>query len=164
MITGDRLKELLSYNPETGDFTWIAAPSIRKPQFVGTKAGASVGEGYWRIQIDGCSYLAHRLAWFYVYGQWPDHHLDHINCSRSDNRIANLRKATQAQNLWNMLPRPNKLKGAYRVVQKSGAIAWRSMITRNGERTDLGVFPTAEDANAAYAIEAQKLSGEFVRF
>ncbi|HHK4055192.1 TPA: hypothetical protein ACQSSJ_005219, partial [Pseudomonas aeruginosa] len=68
-LTQERLKELLRYDTETGEFTWLARKGSRA--LVGSKAGSNDGQGYIRIAIDGRRYRAHRLAWLYCYGKWP---------------------------------------------------------------------------------------------
>jgi hypothetical protein len=90
-LNAARLRELMHYEPETGRV-------VRRTATRGHRAGAVAGctrrDGYQVISIDGYRYLAHRLAWLYVHGAWPDGDLDHINANPSDNRIANLRAAT----------------------------------------------------------------------
>ena len=91
----------LVYDPDTGIFTRVAPSSTRVR--AGDVAGHTVnGSGYVAVGFAGKRYLAHRLAWFYVYGRFPDGSLDHINGVRHDNRIANLREATTRENSWNM--------------------------------------------------------------
>src|ERR1700719_1662744 len=98
-IDDDRLRELLSYDPETGVFRWL----VRKRQNVkaGDVAGSFDGCGYCKISIDRRAYKAHRLAWLYMTGEWPPAEIDHINMNRADNRFANLRLATRHQNMAN---------------------------------------------------------------
>jgi hypothetical protein len=78
VLTQERIKELLDYDPDTGIFKWkiSKARSIKVNNIAG---GAEQGK-YHRIRIDGKNYVAHRLAWLYVYGKWPDEYIDHINC------------------------------------------------------------------------------------
>jgi hypothetical protein len=90
-----RLKEFLIYDPETGLFTKIRR-NFKKP-FAGTPHPV----GYIRITIDKRFYLAHRLAWFYVKGKWPEADIDHINGDKTDNRFANLREASRSLNRGN---------------------------------------------------------------
>src|SRR5215468_6803827 len=72
-------------------------------------AGCRKTDGYVHIGVDGRTYSAHRLAWFYVYGVWPEHDIDHMNGVRGDNRLVNLREATHIQNCRNSRTcRPNK--------------------------------------------------------
>jgi hypothetical protein len=71
--------------------------------------------GYITIRVIYKSYLAHRLAWLYVHGEWPENLIDHINNNRSDNRICNLRKATKTENNRNTL-RGSKNKSGVKSV------------------------------------------------
>jgi hypothetical protein len=105
-ITAERLRQLLHYDPERGVFTWLSRPAERSwnTRFAGTRAGTINGLGYVVIGILGRRYKAHRLAWLYVHGEWPGRELDHINCDKSDNRIANLRPATRSQNIARIKP------------------------------------------------------------
>ena len=96
-LTQEVLKEHLSYDPNTGIFT-------RRHSFrffnAGDIAGFSNGKkNYTRIKLLGDRFLAHRLAWLYVYGTWPENQIDHINCDKTDNRICNLRVVNQFENM-----------------------------------------------------------------
>ncbi len=87
-LTYDLLHEFLEYRPETGEFFWRVQRGQNKP---GDPAGTLYNNGYVVIRINRKGYLAHRLAWFMEFGQWPENHLDHINRDRADNRLVNLR-------------------------------------------------------------------------
>lgn len=93
-----RLKELMVYDPDTGLFTWRKTKGRAK---AGSAAGCKDAYGYKVIRVDGLLYKAHRLAWLYTYGEWPEGLLDHINRNPADNRIANLREASQSENMHN---------------------------------------------------------------
>lgn len=97
-IDAERLKDLLSYNAETGVFTWRKTKGRAK---AGSAAGCKDTCGYEVIRVDNVLYKAHRLAWLYVHGRWPDGLLDHINRKPGDNRIANLREVSQSENMHN---------------------------------------------------------------
>ena len=150
-LTNERLKELLFYNPDTGIFTWLKTSSTRvKP---GMKAG-SLLRGYLRIEIGGKKYPAHRLAWFYVYETWPDRQIDHINRKRNDNRIANLRLATNSENQQNVGLKANNKTGCVGVDWMAGPKCkkrWRAGIKIDGSFKSLGYFSTFEEA-----VEARK--------
>jgi len=157
-LTLERLRELLEYNQETGGFTWRVR---RGPARAGSKAGSVGRAGYLSIETGGRVYQAHRLAWFYVYGEWPLGDLDHKDMVKTNNRIDNLRLATPSQNKANSrLHRNNTsgLKGAhYRRRRRGGR--WQAKI----QQVSLGHFDTAEEAHAAYVKAAQERFGEFAR-
>jgi len=89
MLKHEELKSILSYDLQTGEFVW--AEDVNPRAMKGYRAGTLRPDGYVQIRINGKLYLAHRLAWFYVYGEWPSCEIDHISRNRSDNRITNLR-------------------------------------------------------------------------
>jgi HNH endonuclease/AP2 domain len=149
----DRLRELFSYNPETGLFTRIVRqPRSKFPS--GTVAGTKVTDGYTAIKIDGRVYRAHRLAWLMVYGKWPSQ-LDHINRDPADNRIANLRPATPALNALNRGPRAANRSGVAGVCNDARLNLWRATIRVNGKFVSLGYFKEREQAVAARAAAFQ---------
>ena len=145
-ITQERLKELLHYDPETGVFTWLVRLSNRG--LVGSHAGSLVA-GYIDIGISSKSYRAHRLAWLYVNGEWPEDALDHINGDTADNRIKNLRETNKSENGQNVCEaRINNQSGFLGVSPKRGK--WRATIMVDGKQTHLGSFDTPELAADAY--------------
>lgn len=154
-----QMRERLSYDPETGIFTWIAS---KYPSRIGKKAGYS-SRGYIGIWLDDVRYSAHRLAWAFVHNKQPPQQIDHINGNPSDNRIANLRPATYADNLSNCLPtKPNK--SGYRGVRFKNAGSpkpWKAEIRKHGKAYHIGCFETAEEAGLAYEVMAERLHGQF---
>jgi hypothetical protein len=157
----EHIRKWLSYSPETGEFVWTECLSNAAP--AGSVAGSPSKRGYISIQINGRLYRAHRLAWAYVYGEWPDKDIDHINGKIADNRIANLRLATASQNQANVgLRTDNKsgLKGVsfHRVTGK-----WSATIQHQGRRIHLGLFTTPDAASSSYNEAALSLRGEFAR-
>lgn len=148
------MQDLLSYSPETGLFTWIgkAARSTR----LGAIAGNVNTDGYRRIRVKGKRYCAHRLAWWFVYGEWPNKEIDHINLVKDDNRICNLRLVTRSQNKQNtdaVKGSASPLKGAH---WESSRQKWRAVIVIEGKAIFLGRYNTDVEAAAAYAIAAKK--------
>lgn len=155
-LTQEKLKELLNYDPCTGEFVWVSANGTRVDQ-IGKIAGNKNHAGYIRITIGQKSYMAHRLAWLYMNGSHPEHHIDHINLLKSDNRWSNLRAATKSENGANSRPRSaSGLKGAYWSKQIN---RWYSSIRGRY----LGTFDTPEDANEAYMKAAEQEFGQFAR-
>ena len=155
MLTQGRLKELLSYDPETGVFIRKIAASNRV--HVGAIAGTISGGGYVYICVDGHSYRAHRLAWLYTYGTFPPDKLDHEDRNRSNNCISNLRPATQKQNCENKGHSVNNTSGFRGVSWHKATSKWSAQIKHNYNRIHLGLFDTAEDASAAYEAAANEL-------
>lgn len=147
MLTQERLKELLDYDPETGVFVWKIAKGKSKK---GSKAGCLNKCGYIYIGIDKNYYYAHRLAWFYVHNCWPTSQIDHINRVPSDNRLANLRIATKSENEWNKNAYKNNKSGYAGVYLDKHNNKWKAQITKHGKTRTLGYFNTPEEANASY--------------
>lgn len=160
MLTQTRLKECLSYNPETGEFRALFTSGARR---AGDIADARHPKGYTAITLDGGRYLAHRLAWLYVHGQFPPEDIDHINGVKSDNRICNLRAANRSQNMANIGALSNSKSGIRGVRFYSRTSRWIASIRADGKTTHLGYFATAEEAAQAYREAATRLHGEFAR-
>ena len=118
MLTLQRLKERLSYNPDTGIFVWNAT----KKQ-AGTK-----NSRYIQIAVDKKIYYAHRLAWFYVFGCFPELSIDHINNDKKDNRLANLRLVTVSQNNQNRGKQSNNTSGYKGVSWAKKSQKWEACI------------------------------------
>ena len=127
MITQKRLKQLLHYDPETGVFT-------RNTKYldmeVGDVAGGVDDSGYVRIYVDGKRYRAHRLAWLYVYGEWPDK-VDHADHIRNNNKIGNLESGTYRDNALNQSVPKNNKSGVIGVHWHKGRNQWIASIRIN---------------------------------
>lgn len=150
-LTAERLRELVHYDPDTGIFT-------RKTDRGGYKAGGIMGtvshRGYKKICVDKVHYYCHRLAWLYVHGQMPKV-VDHINGDTGDNRIANLRNVSQAENLQNITrPSRNNTSGFLGVAKKRKK--WTAAVSVNNKPVRVGVFDTKEEAYAAY-VKAKRI-------
>ena len=155
LLTAERLRELLHYEPSTGVFTWkITRNSRLKP---GDVAGSVRPNGYINLGVAGKLYLAHRLAWLYVYGVWPERMIDHINRNKSDNRIANLRDVTRAQNCQNTLKLSTNTSGFKGVGFDKAKGKWEAKIWYEGRKKWIGYFPDAQLAAKAYAQAAAQL-------
>lgn len=158
-LTQDRLKELLHYDPDTGVFTWKVSRGNAR---AGSVAGSVDGHhGYWLIGIDGGNHRAHRLAWFYVYGTQPDEQIDHINGVRSDNRINNLREATNSQNQRNTGARSHNTSGFKGVRWHKASGKYCAAIQHKGKRHHLGLFSGPDEAHAAYCKAADDMHRDF---
>lgn len=153
-INAEKIRMLLRYDPQTGIFTW-------RVRAKGKRAG-SANDRYRWIKVAGRRYLEHRLAWFYVTGEWPANTIDHVDGNPLNNRFANLREATQQQQNFNSRGRWLSLwpKG---VTFDRRRGRFRAQLTLNGKNFHLGMFDTPEEANAAYLAKAQELHGKFFR-
>jgi hypothetical protein len=153
------LKRLISYDLETGRFTWLVSSCVRA---AGTEAGSIHASGYKVIRIGGMHYFGHHLAWLLHYGRWPVGSVDHINLDKVDNRISNLREATPPQQIGNTRVRKDSRSGIKAVTQVMSG-RWRARIRVAGKERHLGTFDTAEQATAAYSASAKEAFGEFAR-
>ena len=158
-LTVQRLRQLLHYDEATGIFTWRHSG---RGHAASVRAGClNPRWGYLYIGIDGRQYRANRLAWLYVYGEWPELPLDHINRNRADDCIGNLRLATKSQNAINAKRRTDNTSGYRGVTFAASRQKWQAQIHQNGHNKFLGYF---DDREAAYAVRCdaeRKMFGEF---
>ncbi len=145
-LTQSRLKELLSYDPETGLFVNRIERNPRAKQ--GCSTGYANTIGYVVIQIDREKFGAHRLAWLYMTGEWPIQQIDHINRIRSDNRFSNLRQATFAENCHNMSVACSNTSGHQGVTWHKGRQKWQAQLAVQGRHFYLGMYDDIDEAVA----------------
>jgi hypothetical protein len=145
---------LLSYNPETGEFNRRRGPGS-------DRADQPMKNGYRSLSMFGKRYLAHRVAWLFHTGRWPDSGLviDHINGNKDDNRISNLRLATYSSNSINLQKSKRRMinHGLPLGVVPHGKSAFRAQIKKDGRMIALGSFVTPEEAAAARQAAADRL-------
>jgi hypothetical protein len=147
MITHERLKELVNYDPETGSFTWaFGRPGASKD---GRCGSPNKGNGYIEITLDRKSYTAHRLAYHYMTGDAPENEIDHINHVTHDNRWVNLRPVTRKENGRNRSLNKNNKSGCCGVSWMKSAGKWYAGIEVNGIAINLGLYDDLEDAISA---------------
>lgn len=151
-FTAAQLRAALSYDPDTGIFTWRQSRIAAK---VGSQAGCRKPNGYIEIKLGGVSIGAHRAAWLYVHGELPARMIDHRNHVRDDNRISNLRPADDAQNQWNSTSKRPDIK----VKWSTNTFSVR--IKHRGKRISIGEFHTLKEAKVALAQAAKRMRGEF---
>ena len=157
-VTAERVREAFRYEPETG--LLIRRISYKKHR-IGKPAGNSKSASYVMVDIDQQRYLAHRLIWLYVYGEWPAGEIDHINGVRSDNRLSNLRVATRSQNSANRPAPKNNTSGVKGVHWHKQSQKWRVSIEVMGKKIERGEFRSLEAASAEFARAAIEYFGEF---
>lgn len=158
-LTAERLREVMSYDPETGVLTWLEQRNHLA--LAGSIAGYCERDGYRRIKFLGKKFKAHRLAWLFVYGTWPAHEIDHVDGNKDNNRIENLRPASRAQNLRNCGKRKTNTSGYKGVSWHKGKRKWSASIGVNGRLRHLGYYQNIECAAAAYASAAEKFHGDY---
>lgn len=147
------LKLLFDYNPDTGELIWIKSYRNR---LNGKHAGAIDSKGRRRVEINGRTYAAHHICFAMYHGYWPKDQVDHRDQDKLNNRINNLREATNAENSRNRRHKRGGFKGVS--FHKGRYIA---RIMKDGECINLGSFDTPEPASDAYKAAAIKYHGEF---
>lgn len=154
-ITAAYLRSVLHYDPVSGIFRWherTDVPLRWNIRFAGKRAGSTMASKYRQVTLCGGHYYEHRLAWLYMHGSWPKHQIDHLNNDRSDNRLENLREATNQEN--GVARDQRKLRS----TNKSGVVgvswsqkpghkgSWYATITMDGHMKNLGRYENLEDA------------------
>lgn len=160
-LTQSRLKELLTYDPATGEFRWRVTLGSRA--HAGDLAGTTKVEGYVQLQIDGRLYYAHRLAILYMTGKWPEKWVDHQNRSEDDNSYRNLRPSSVSQNAANSKTPTHNTSGRKGVSWDKKKQKWGAKIQHLGRQKFLGYFEDIDQAATAYANAAKRIFGEFAR-
>lgn len=154
ILTAARLRELLHYDPETGEFRWLIGRGCAR---AGDAAGSPMKSGYIHFGVDGKIYYAHRLAWLYMTGEWPPSGLiDHINMRKADNRFENLRDVTRSGNGENKRTALKNNGSGHLGAFLAHDGQWTSKIVVKGQRHYLGRFKTAQEAHDAY-VAAKRL-------
>lgn len=161
MITTERLRELVTYDPETGVFRWKIHRSnkCRIGDVAGTDPPVGQKNRYVLIRIDDRLYRAHRLVWLYVYGKWPTLDVDHIDGNGLNNSLNNLRECTMSQNLGNSRRHKDNHSGVKGVSWNKDKKKWKVRI----KGFHLGYFDSLDDAAAVYEMAAKKVFGDFAR-
>jgi len=156
-FTLKRLKELLEYDPVAGIFRW------RTGRYTGQIAGNRGRNGRIQIKIEERLVSAHRLAWWFVTGEWPCHEIDHRDGDAGNNAWLNFRKVDRSQNMRNTRLARDNSSGHKGVSLRKDSGKWRARIGLYGKKITIGVFASKEEAIAAYMAAARELHGEFAR-
>lgn len=146
----------LQYDPVSGEFRWLNPPAKAR-RYIGERAGTLTARGYVRIKVDGRLYAAHRLAWLFSYGFWPENQIDHINGVRHDNRIENLRDVSARVNSQNRRRANANNSSGLLGVSKSRNRFQALIRDESGHMTYLGKFDSAEAAHDAYLSAKDRL-------
>ena len=167
-LSAEFVRLLFDYEAETGFLRWqyqTSKPRKWNSRYAGTIAGSSV-KGYVQIQISNpnpLNYYAHQIVWCHGRGYWPLHQIDHINGERSDNRISNLRLATNSENGCNKPRQRNNTSGFVGVSFDPQRKMWRARVNLHRKMHDIGFFPTAEQAATARKDAVKRIHGEFAK-
>lgn len=152
-LSHKRLLDVVHYDPDTGHFTRRDRGQNSKP----LGSNHSDAGGYLKFSVDGVLYYAHRVAWFYVYGEWPAGIIDHINRCKSDNRIDNLRVLNHSKNGHNANLSKRSKTGFTGVTYVKATGRYRACLVKNRKRIHIGYFATPEEAHNAYLTAKQKV-------
>lgn len=144
MVNEEHLKELLTYDTKTGKLFWKARPPVLfvsdwaykvwNKKYSGKEAFTCEERGYKTGRIYNKHYLAHRVVWALNHGKWPEKELDHINGSRLDNRLENLREVTSAENSKNMKRPRHNTSGVCGVYFENFTGSWVASAESEGRR------------------------------
>jgi hypothetical protein len=149
------LSERLQYDPQTGALTWRLRPNGRVA--ANTQAGCIASTGYRVIRIDGRQWKAHRLVWLIVHGEEPAGDLDHVDGNRLNNRIENLREASDLDNAQNRRrANCNSATGLLGVSAPARRPVFHAVIRAAGKKIHIGTYQSADQAHTAY-LTAKRL-------
>lgn len=160
-MTPEEAQDTFRYDPETGEVYWKERKQGRKFGPIGTHDR----DGYLVIWMNERKnrYPVHRIAWVIARGKWPDDQIDHINGVKDDNRLSNLREATNAENMRNVGKQSHNTSGLKGVSWHKRTKKWRADIKENGKRIWLGLYDCPAAASFLYQINADKIHGKFAR-
>lgn len=147
-VTVERLRELLTYEPDAGVLRWRVGYGNA---FAGFVAGARTWAGYMAVGIDGEKFRAHRVAWALAHGAWPTQTIDHLDGDRCNNKLINLREVSQAVNMQNIRkPTARNTSGYLGVHWSVKHGGWMASLTVSGKSKRRGPYKTPERAFDAY--------------
>lgn len=157
---GDWFKDNFRYDPDTGYLWWTKRGNGRQTD---RPVGTLDNHGYLRTQIKRKPFKMHRLAWFLYHGVWPKKYIDHINGVKNDNRIENLREATQSENQGNMKIRKGGTS-MYKGVSWSKRYGkWQAQIGVKYRTINLGYYDNEEEAALVYNKAALEFFGGYAK-
>jgi len=149
-----RLREAFALDVETGELIWKVRLSNRVK--IGQRAGCIESRfGYVLVRLDGMLYAAHDLIWFMLFGEWCPGRIDHIDRDKSNNRPANLRIATQQQNLQNQSLSAKNTSGFRGVTWNRREEKWQAQVQHDGRYIFCGHFDDC--LQAAHAARQMRL-------
>ena len=153
MLTQSELKSFSSYDELTGKFT-----RTRKTSNNSKPVGCEIGRlhlyksrklAYKIFNYKGKQYQAHRAAWLYMTGDWPNKNIDHIDGDGTNNSWSNLREASNTENMRNCKLKANNKSGTPGVYWNKLQSVWHSQISNEGKHVHLGFYKDLEAAIAS---------------
>ena len=137
------------------------------------RGGSKVGEvagwvticnrrSYRKMSINGRTVYVHHAIFLLHHGYLPKC-IDHIDGNSLNNRIENLRAATQSQNMGNSRMKSSNTSGYKGVTFRKDTGKWQSAVMVNGKHISLGSYATKEQAHQAYVLGSKKHFGEFAK-
>ncbi len=157
----DSLKEILNYCPDSGEFRWKKRIGFKA--VVGQLAGSYSGGGYLYLSVLGYRQLAHRMAFAFQTGAWPEGVIDHIDGDPGNNKWSNLRDVPEGKNRFNLRRSKTNSSGTKGVSKCSTTGKWRARIRAHGEEIDLGRYAESSDAAKVYILASKRVHGEHAR-
>lgn len=141
------LDSILDYNSISGNFIWKVKPS--KKVSIGDIAGTITNNGYFKIRFLGKEYLAHRLAWLSIYGDFPEGILDHIDQDKLNNSINNLREVSISENGHNTKIYSTNKSGYKNIFWDKTLNKYSVKLCKNNIKYNIGTYHTLEGAKLA---------------
>jgi hypothetical protein len=156
-MTPEEARAWFDYDNQTGVLTWARRPA--RCVHVGDVAGVVKSDGYRAVTWRGRSYMAHRIAWAIITGDWPIGQIDHRDGKRDNNSAENIRDVDQSTNMQNQrrAMASNASSGTLGVHFYRRTKRWRASIWVDGKNTYLGYFGSKDEASSAYLTAKRKL-------
>lgn len=156
MITQELVLHLFDYRD--GQLYWRVRPSTSVQ--IGAIAGSVNSTGYKQTRIDKKIYLNHRIIFLWHYG-WLPKNVDHKDKNPLNNKIDNLRSATEAENSWNAKLRVDNTSGIKGVYKTKSDKKWRVQVQVNNKRKNIGGFDDLELAELVAIMAREKYHGAY---
>lgn len=153
------LKEFFDYHPAGGFVR-------RKSSGCGKKGAVVMGSlhhgGYRNMKFKNQTFTMHRLIWAWHFGDTRKD-IDHINGTRTDNRIENLRPASRSENSWNQGKHKRNTSGHKGLYFCPKEKSWIGRIMVNGKRKHVLQSKDKNKVVAALRQTRKDFCGDFTR-
>jgi len=141
-LTQEYLKSVLNYDPETGLFVRIkrTSNSVKIGDVAGSIKMSSGGKRYIAIRVNGKKHSAHRLAFLYMTGNFPENQVDHDDGNGTNNKWLNLNDVSNIENSRNQRLSAANTSDHTGVRWNKKERKWKVRIGVNYEMITLGTF------------------------